>query len=155
MRLKELKTYKESVIDLLLKSDNIVKAIVNPEENFLDIPINIKPTSLVYKNIFPYAKIPSIEDDPKTYITIKVGGFRLYNGTYKIGYIEFYVFTHYSLMKTDEGTRTDFIISEIDEIFNNKKNIFANSLAFAGMDEITISRDYYGSTIKYKGIDIN
>lgn len=152
---EQLKVYKESIMNELVKSENIVKAIVNTPENFLEIPVTINPTSLIYQNIFPYKKIPKIEDEVKIYITIKLGGFKPYQqNTYKIGYIVFYVFTHDDLMKTDEGTRVDYIIGEIDEIFNGKKHIFANSLVFDGMDEIEFPNNYYGAWIRYKGTDL-
>lgn len=148
--------YKENILFKLVDSENITKAIVNKNESYLDTSLSVDPISLIYKNIFPYKRVPDINEETETFITLRVGGFKLINGIYKSGYIIFYVFTHNSLMKTSYGmTRVDYIIGEIDELFNKATDIGGRNLIFDGMDEFDIHNNYSGSWIRYKIMDFN
>lgn len=154
-RLKEISKYKQNILMKLISSDKIVKAVANEPENFLEHPVD-DPYALIYDQIYPYNRIPNVEEERKTFITIKHGGYKLINNSFKSGYITFFVYTHTKLMKTDYGeTRSDYIISEIDELFNKSRDFGIGELKFDGMDEMPGNDKYFGQWIRYKVADWN
>jgi hypothetical protein len=153
-RFSELSEYKSKFLREIILNDNIAKALVNNQSNFLDYEVE-DPFSLIYSQVFPYQKIPTVTTDQKTYITMTFGGYRLINTTFKSGFITFYVFTHNELQRTDYGVlRTDYILNQIDTIFN-EYNVGVGTLNFYAMDDIPINDTYIGAVIKYKVVDFN
>ena len=140
----------------LIFNDDISKALYYNVSNFQDQPSLEDPIVLRYTQIYPYRKVPKIEDTMKTYITLRCGNFKLVNNVFKSGYITFFVFTHVNLMPTDYGfLRVDYIINKIDEIFNKTMNMSGGKLQFDAMDEFDINDSYSGTWIRYKTMDFN
>lgn len=157
-RFSELSTYKNTILSKLITNDGLVRAIYHNESNFLDasLPPITTPSSLIYKNIFPYAYIPEAQDEQKTYITVMFNNFQLDKAFYKVGNIGFYVFTHFSLMPTDYNVlRTDYILNQIDTLFNKTNDLGIGKLQFARMGDIKPSRVHFGSFIEYKDFSFN
>ncbi|KAF6626947.1 hypothetical protein H6F38_23100 [Paenibacillus sp. EKM208P] len=114
------------------------------------------PEELLYQNIFPYTFIPETAVEKKTFITMAFNGFQLVDNAYKSGYITLNVFTHKDLMKTDYGkTRTDFIIQEIDRIFNGIDGISIGKLQYDSAGDLVVNNSYYGMSIRYKMWEFN
>lgn len=139
----------------LIENPNIVKCLVNNEDNFLDIPlpIDFDSSSLVYSQIFPWRFVPKPLDVANTYITMKFGYSP--NGTlFKNGSIYIYIITHNSLLKTDYGTlRYDFLINEIDKVFNGSRDLGLGKLPFFKMDEVLVNENYSGVYLAYKSTE--
>lgn len=156
-RFSELGTYKSKIIQKLISDDNIVRAIGISQKNFLDKNITPpEPHSLIYNNIYPYAYIPEAEDLMKTYITIMFNNFQLNKTFYKVGDICFYVFCHFSLQETNYAIlRSDYLINQIDEVFNRTHDLGIGSLQFNGMGDIKVSKYHFGSYIRYKDFSFN
>ena len=158
-RFSDLSKNKIALIQSLLQKDEIVKCLVSTDENFLSYDISdFDRTSLVYKNIFPYAHSPNIEDKPKSMICMSFDYRPYRNGqTFKIGSINYYVITHYSLMSTDEGLRTDYLIGEIDEEINLSRLVGISKMLFDGMKDMQIDSkgNWIGTQIKYKSTEFN
>jgi hypothetical protein len=136
----------------LIESPEIVKCLVNNQSNFLDIPlpVDFNVTSLIYLNIYPYRFIPDIQTEPKTFITTSFG-YRSSGMTFKFGSVCFYVVCHNSLLRTDYGMlRYDYLINQIDEIFNSSRNLGIGKLPFYSMDDILVNENYSGACIIYK-----
>lgn len=154
-RLAELGEYKNTILLKLINNDNLVRAVNNPESDFLTNPV-ADPSSIIYSNLFPYKFVPDIQSGEKTFITMMFSDFQLVNTVYKSGCIWFYVFTHKNLMKTDYGIlRSDYIINQIDEVMNQSRELGIGKLQFEGMSDFSVSEDYLGGWIKYKNYDFN
>jgi len=159
----ELSVYKNTILEMLISNDNIVRAVANPTSNFLDEPPidkqDIKdlidnPSDLLYQNIYPYSYIPETQDTQKTFITLKFGNYKYVNNYFKSGEICFYVFSHYKLLRTDYSTlRTDYIINEIHKIFNATDKLGINKLGFKTMSDFNPNTYLLGSYIVYDAID--
>lgn len=143
------------VAEKLIESDKIVRALSNNQTNFLDIPTS-NPEELIYENIFPYGFIPQTADEKKTYITLGTGQFERVESKYKSGIIRINIFTHQDLMKTDYGTtRTDFILQEIDELFNGAEGISIGQFQYERSGQLMVDNTYYGCYVEYKMWEFN
>ena len=157
-RLKDISKYKHEILLKLISSENIVRALVNNQADFLNpaYPLPENTATLIYNNIFPYRKIPDVTTVQKTYITTRFGGYRKVKNIYKTGTITFFIFTHTDLLRTDYGElRTDFIVSEIDQLFNDSRNFGIGRLEFDAMDELDINDSYTGMWIRFKLLEFN
>jgi hypothetical protein len=140
----------------LIFSDEISKALYYNESNFLDQPSLEDPVVLRYNHIYPYRKVPKVDENMKTYITLRCGNFKKVGNKFKSGLITFYVFTHVDLMPTDYGfLRVDYIINKIDEIFNETRDFGIGKLEFDSMDEFDINESYTGTWIRFKVMNFN
>ena len=138
-------------------NDDISKALYYNQSNFLDQPSLEDPIDILrYKQVFPYRKVPKVEEEMKTYITLRLGNFKPVGNKFKSGLITFYVFTHVDLMPTSYGfLRVDHIINKIDEVFNETRDFGIGKLEFDNMDEFDINESYTGTWIRYKVTDFN
>ena len=151
-RFSELGINKTTILMKLLEREEIVKCLVNNENNFLDVPLpnNFDVTSLVYNSIFPYRFIPSTQTEANTFITMKFN-YKPNGRTFKNGSICFYIISHNSLLRTDYGSlRYDMLINYIDELFNSSEEIGFDKLEFYDMDEFVVNENYSGVYIMYK-----
>jgi hypothetical protein len=155
-KLKEISEYKNTVIEKLLETDEIVKALYYENENYLEQPTLDDPSILVYENIFPYRFIPDTNTERKTFLTVSCRKIKKVNNAFKAGFLTLAVFTHKELFKTNYGeTRVDKVMSLIDEIFNSSRGIGIGKLEFVEMDELIVNDKYMGAYISYKPIDFN
>lgn len=154
--LENLSKDKYTVISRILNSQNIVKAISYNNTDFLDQPNVESPEELLFDRIFPHRFIPVVSNDMKTYITLSFEDYRPVGNTFKSGKIVITVFTHQSLFKTDYGfLRVDYIISEIDKLFNEKSGLGLFKANFIAMSDTSITKDHHGAYIAYKLYEFN
>ncbi|ALS22308.1 hypothetical protein [Paenibacillus naphthalenovorans] len=156
-RLKELTKYKNTIIERLVGNQNICKAVFYQDRSFLEKP-DVAPEQLLYENIYPYNYIPENADNlsvAKTYITISITDYRKAGSIkFKAGNIFINVITHKDLFRTDYGfLRTDYLISEIDDLFEGKRGVGIGTLEFMGAKEITINEQYMGAYLHYRPVD--
>ena len=150
--------YKNNIIFKLITNENLLKALVINEENYLEqnLPENFQPTSLIYSQIFPYQYTIDIEELPKTYITMSFGNYKYINNCFKNGILTFFIFSHKTLIsKSNYGLRTDYILDQVDSMFNKKKDVGDFSLELYGGGDIKVNDDYFGSMISYRFIDFS
>lgn len=153
---QKLTDYKNNIMYKLITNEKLVKALVINEEDFLDrdLPENFSPASIIYSQIYPYQYVSSIESEPKTFITMSFGNYRYVNNCFKSGVLNFYVFTHKSLIsKSNYGLRTDFIIDEVDSMFNKSDSVGVFKLELNSGGDIKLDDEYFGSVISYKFTD--
>lgn len=156
-RFEELGQYKNSIMLKLIERQELCKALLYTETNFLDKPDIENPSELVYKNIFPYRFIPSKDDsEMKTYITMSFRKYRSINSYFKTGYVHIHIFTHKDLHRTEYGTlRTDYLLSQVDKALNQQTGIGIGKLEFDEADEYFVNEKYMGMYVSYKPVDFN
>lgn len=155
-RLAKISTDKITVMQRLLSSQKICKALQYSDSDFLDQPDLADTSCLIYDRIFPYKKIPDFVKEKASYITLSFNNYRPIRSSFKSGLIFIHVMVHQDLMRTDYGVlRTDFIISEIDKLMNSKTGIGIGEVEFYEMDEFTINEKYMGVYIGYKLVEFN
>jgi len=151
-RFQELGQNKNIILMKLIESDDIVKCLINNQQNFLDveIPVNFDRSSLVFSSLFPYKFIPTTETEAKTFITMSFS-YKPNGVTFKNGSVYFYIITHNSLIRTDYGSlRYDMLLNYIDEIFNSSRDITIGKLAFYDMGDFVVNDNYSGIYIAYR-----
>lgn len=154
-RFSELGKNKNEIMARLILSEEIVKALTYNNNNFLDQPTLEDSTTLLYSQILPYMKVPKIQDEAKTFITMKFG-YKPDGAYYKVSTVYFYVVTHISLIKTDYGNlRYDYLINQIDMLFNSQRGLGIGKLPFYAMDDFQINDNWIGAYIGYKSTEFN
>jgi len=152
----QLTEYKNNIGLKLITNENLVKALINTNTDFLNqsLPDGFKPTDLLHNRIYPYIFIPGVESDPKNFITMSFGKYDYVNNVFKSGILSFYIICHFSLLKTDYGLRYDYIFDQIDSMFNKESDVGVFDLTIdSGGDLPIISDNYFGSKISYKFYD--
>jgi hypothetical protein len=157
LRLQDLSKDKITIIERILSSQGICKALKYDKPNFLDQPDIIDPSDLIMNKIFPFYRVPDSEKDVSTYILLSFRNYQLVKSAYKSGIISISAITHKDLAITDYGfLRYDYIISEIDKLVNGKLGLGIGRLKFEKMDEVLfVNTDYIGSYIAYKLWEFN
>ncbi len=152
----ELTQYKNNIAFKIITNEDLLKALVNNTRDFLNQPLpnNFDPTSLIYTQVFPYKTNPSISTELKSYITMSFGDFKYIDNVFKSGKLCFYIFTHKSLIPTDVGLRYDYILSQIDLMFNKQYDVGAFNLELSnGGGDFQVNDDYFGTVMPYKFTD--
>jgi hypothetical protein len=154
-RLSEISTYKNTILSKLIQNENIVKAIGNINSDFLNTSAISNPRELLFNNIYPFLYVPDSQEEQKCYITIKFK-FKYSGNMYKVGNVCFYVFAHQDIQKTDyPWIRTDYVLNEIETLFNETRDLGIGELQFDDMDDIKVSSSHCGSYISYKNLSFN
>lgn len=150
-----MSNYKNNIMLQLLTNDNLVKALTSNRSNFLDDSVPSDVTTLLYTQIFPFRQVIENITEIKSYITMAFTNFKPLNNSQVIknGKIYFYVVVHESLIRTDEGLRYDYIISEIDQTFNGSRGMGIGKLDLNEFGDLPVNKDYFGAFVSYNIID--
>lgn len=135
------------VIETVLYNDpDIVELIDNH---------NIDPKSpedLMYVNIFPFVRVPGVQDTSGSYICYEVDDMSdiSRNDIMKQQYIQFVVFVHDDVIKTKYGApRHDMLGMVIRDLFN-RSNLFGHELKLMQSRGGTTDTNYYTRTLKFQ-----
>jgi hypothetical protein len=143
---------KKRIIEQALYSDpDIVEVINDP-----DIDPSC-PEELLYKSIWPFIRIPGVQDKSKNYITFSVSdmGLSPRNEVMKNQYVQFVIFVHKDLAKTNFGmARHDCLGYLIRDIFNLSNMLGAQMNLVSNVEGAT-DTDYLTRTLKFEIVDDN
>lgn len=156
---KEIIDYKNRIIkdilfndyDETLSSDIIIA--INKE--YLE-----NRNELVYKNIFPFLRIPETQNEVKSYITMSVDMPKVSTKNYffKDMVITLNVIVHEEMMKMPtsfNATRADYIASLINQIFNQNKNYGNVPLEYVSDVESILLNKYFVRTLRFRCNELN
>lgn len=117
---------RNKVCGELLKNEDIIKALVVEDKNFLNTTLNDEqqqyidePLSLIRNYIYPYKKIFDTATTHKTIISMELTNFKKQGKNYRNGLVTFYILVPIDLEKTTYGIRYDYIGDELETIFTN------------------------------------
>lgn len=105
-------TYKNRAISEMIQDYELVRAINDRART---------AEELVYKNIFPYFRVPTADTETLTYITVCIDFPESYHPERLLREValKICVIVHQDEMNTDYGaTRLDYISAKIDDIFS-------------------------------------
>ncbi len=143
---------KKRIIERELYSDSdIIEVLDNPE---LDPSC---PEDYVYENIYPFIRIPGTQDTSKNFITFSVSdmGRTPNNEVMKTQYVQFVVFVHKDLVKTEYGMeRHDCLGYLIRDIFH-LSNVLGPQMNLISNVEGVTDTDYLTRTLKFELVDDN
>ena len=143
---------KKRIIEQMLYSDpDIVEVINDP-----DIDPSC-PEELLYKSIWPFIRIPGVQDKSKNYITFSISdmGLSPRNEVMKNQYVQFVIFVHKDLAQTNFGmARHDCLGYLIRDIFSLSDKLGAQ-LNLVSNAEGATDTNYLTRTLKFEIVDNN
>ena len=154
--LTEIKTQISSKI---ISNEEIIKALIIPDEDFLDIIPTLEqqlildePDVLIRQQIMLTRNVTSKTNKDMPYITSAYVNFQKESLTYQSGIVYFYIIIPNRLEKTSYGIRYDFIGDKLDEIFSSVGNSIGR-FEFYERSDIPIDQDCMGHFISFKMLD--
>lgn len=119
-----------------------------------------KRYKLLYKNIFPYLRVPNIQKEAQSYITISVDMPKVSTKNYffKDMVITINVIVNERIMempKSYNATRVDYIASLINQIFNQNKNYGNVALEYVSDVESILLNTFFVRTLRFRCNELN
>ena len=115
---------------------------------------------LIYKNIFPYLRIPDTQTEATSYITMCVNMPKVSTKNYffKDMLITINVIVHQDIMKMPSrysATRADYIGSIINKIFNGNKNYGNVPLEYVSDEESILMNKFFVRSLRFRCNELN
>ena len=143
---------KKRIIEQALYSDpDIVEVLDDP-----DIDPSC-PEELVFSSIWPFIRIPGTQDKVKNHITFSISdiGVSPNNEVMKNQYVQFVIFVHKNLAKTNFGmARHDCLGYLIRDTFH-LSNMLGAQMNLVSNAEGATDTDYLTRTLKFELVDHN
>lgn len=111
--LEEFTKYKQTLMQALCTSEGVVDLMKLDSD-----PDTITGKDMRYSRIYPYNYVPLTIEKAQTFICFTVTAPNVKDNLIAELRLTVYVFTHQDLMRTNEGIRTDLLVSEIDKLLN-------------------------------------
>ena len=152
----------QKVDDDIIRKKRLIEQILYSDEDIIEILDNPNldpevPEDYVGNNIFPFLRVPGVQDVSKNFITFTIDdmGLTPSNQVMKSQYVQFVVFVHKDLVKTKYGmTRHDLLGYLIRDIFNLSNKLGPQMELVSNREGIT-DTDFYTRTLKFELIDDN
>ena len=143
--LDELFAYKNQLIGDIWTNKTIVDLITEDEH------LRKHPEELVYKQVFPWEKVPGTTEVATTYVCIEVDVKNVLDKTYLEPIIYVWIFTHESLYRLPNGggVRYDKIASEIVKILNGSRMYGIGELNLSSVRKLSPIDHYQGRTLSF------
>lgn len=149
--LEEFTIYKQTLMKAICTSEpivNLLKLETDKQE--------ITGRDLRYVRIFPYNYVPLIAEHAQTFVCFTVTAPSVRNDSITELVLTVYVFCHQDIMRTENGMRTDLLISEIDKLLNGSTKYGLGRVSLKGCDVLQVPvRGYSGLYSMYKVKDFN
>lgn len=152
----------QKIDDDIIRKKRLIEQILYSDEDIIEILDNPNlspdtPEDYVDENIFSFLRIPGTQDVSKNFITFIVDdiGRTPNNQVMKSQYVQFVVFVHKSLVKTQYGMkRHDLLGYLIRDIFN-LSNCLGPQMELVSNKEGIADNDFCTRTLKFELIDDN
>ena len=150
MMLDEFFDYKNKLMELLCKNEDVVRLVTDSSE------APVPNYDLPYTQIFPYEFIPETVGEGQTFICFDVDITKVYNKTYYMPVLYIWVFTHKSKFRLpDGGVRLDQLASVINEELNGNRLFGLGTLELKSVERFTPILDYNGRVLTFAAKDYN
>lgn len=111
--LEEFTTYKQTLMKAICTSSRITELMKIETD-----PVTITGKDMRYKRIFPYNYVPPVTEHAQSFICFTVTAPNVRDELITELRLTVYVFSHQDIMRTENGIRTDLLISEVDKLLN-------------------------------------
>lgn len=149
--LEEFTTYKQTLMKEICKSDSIVNLLRLDTDK-----AGMTGRDMRYVRIFPYNYVPLVTEHASTFVCFTVTAPNVKNDSITELVLTIYVFTHQDIMRTENGMRTDLLVSEIDKLLNGSTNYGLGKVSLKGCDVLQVPvRGYSGLYSMYSVKDFN
>lgn len=149
MYLDELSSYKIEIMKTICLNENII-SLLRPSNK-----PGMTGKDMMYKYIFPYVFINDTITEVSTFICFDLSVPRVQNRTFKDVTMDFWIFTHDSLMRCESGLRLDTLASLVDRLLNGNRNFGLGEVSLKTVKRCHVAKDYYGIILTYRTVDFN
>ena len=116
-----------------------------------------EPESLIYRNVFPYLRIPDTQNKADCYIMLAVDitGINGHNPTYASYLTSIWVLAHQERMRMEgrNGTRIDFLAERVKELFDGKQKFGFSAFELSSSREVILNEKYQYRELRFKCFD--
>ncbi len=152
----------QNVDDDIVRKKRLIAEILYSDPDIIEMLDNAHldpsyPEEYVYKNIFPFIRIPGTQDESKNFICFTVDDMETmtHNPVMKSQYIQFVVFVHKDLIHTQYGVaRHDILGFIIRDIFH-LSNKLGPQMELISNKEYVTDTDYLTRTLRFELIADN
>ena len=149
--LEEFTAYKQTLMKAICTSSTITELLKIDSD-----PIGITGKDMRYKRIYPYNYVPLTIENAQTFICFTVTAPNVKDDLIAELRLTVYVFTHQDLMRTDNGIRTDLLVSEIDKLLNGSTKYGLGKVSLKMCDILQVPcQGYTGLFSVYSVKDFN
>ena len=150
MPIMSINEYKMAILADVYNNPLIVAAIDSQQADVF----NDEPDSLMYKNLFPYLRIPDTQNKADTYVLLSVSADRINrnNKTYAIYRTTMWALAHMDRMQMPDhyrATRIDYISEELKKIFDGVYKFGFSEFELLSNREILLNEKYHYRELVY------
>ena len=147
----------QKVDDDTIRKKRIIEQILCSDPDIIEVLDNkdldpTAPEDYLYENIFPFIRIPGVQDTSKNFITFSISnmGNGPTNKVMKNQYIQFVIFVHKDLVKTNYGmSRHDCLGYIIRDIFHLSNKLGMQMELVSDIEGAT-DNDFITRTLKFE-----
>lgn len=117
--------FRNAILNEIISHKGIVRALVIHSKDFLNATPDNKqkvfidhPSKLIRQQVFPYKGVSMTALEQKPYITMELNNFKKRDKNYIRGIVRLYIICPDGLEQTDEGSRYDYIVEQLEEVFS-------------------------------------
>lgn len=153
----------QNVDDDIIRKKRIIEEALYSDPDIVEVLDNADidpscPEDLLYSSIWPFIRIPGVQDKSKNYITFSISdmGLSPRNEVMKTQYVQFVIFVHKDMAKKPVFgmARHDCLGYLIRDIFN-LSNILGAQMNLVSNVEGATDTDYITRTLKFELVDDN
>lgn len=140
--------FRNAVLNEIISNQGIVRALAIHSKNFLTKTPNNKeqtyidyPEKLIREQVFPYKKVTFSVKESKPYITMELNNFEKRDNNFIRGVVRLYAICPEGIEQTDEGSRNDYIMDQLEEVFSESG---IGKFEFKTRGDIDIKDDFLG-----------
>ncbi len=149
--LEEFTEYKNTLMQAICTSEPIVNLLKLDTDK-----AGITGKDMRYNRIYPYNYVPPTTEHATTYVCFTVTAPNVKDGLITELRLTIYVFTHQDIMRTQNGIRTDLLVSEIDKLLNGSTKYGLGKVKLKACDVMQVPcRGYSGLYLVYSVNDFN
>lgn len=145
----ELKAYKQSVLELLWRSDDI-KSIIQESANLDNMTYD-----QFRKYVKNYAKNPDTIKEKGVYILFEVDPDQIHNPTTMSYRLSIWVVISEELMERKDGVLSDILVAKIDRLLNGNARFGIGKLGLLASKGFNVPVGFYGRYVTYVSEDFN
>lgn len=154
MTLKDIGSYKSTILNKILESEDIGKLMLGKNLNMETID-----DDLLYKYVFPFLYVDNTQTTQSSYICVEVNVPRTVNFTFKDMKVVVWCYCHKGIMKYSHkgyrGTRCDILADMVDRLLNTSRDFGLGRLKLQSVDTFEPHKDYYGRVMVYSCTEFN
>jgi hypothetical protein len=147
----------QNIEDDIIRKKRLIGELIYSDPDIIEVLDNKAldpscPEEYIHENIFPFIRIPGIQDEAKSFITFMLddNAAGQSNKSMKTQFLKVVIFVHKNLIKTKWGTeRHDLLAYLIKDIFHLSNSLGSQLTLISDREGVT-DTDYYTRTLQFE-----